>query len=134
MNDWRILALTYVTLAGFWGVTAKMAATRLDPLLALFIANSTAWVIFGAAAMLNGRIELAEGYPIAIVSGVLGALATIAFYLALKRGPATLVHPMASLYIALTVPLCWYFLGETLTLKHGVGIAFAIAAAILIAG
>ena len=46
---------------------------------------------------------------------------------------ASVAVPLTGIYPAVTVALAALFLGETITLKTGIGITFAIMAALLLA-
>lgn len=66
------------------------------------------------------------------IFGILWGLGTVTFIVALKYKPASIVLPLTSLYPLTTAVLAVIYLGETVTLKTGAGIACAILAAILL--
>jgi len=60
--------------------------------------------------------------------GICYGLGTVTFIMALKHWPASIVTPLSTLYVVITVILAIIFLGEAITLKTGIGIACALAA------
>ena len=56
----------------------------------------------------------------------------LAFYKALKIGPASVVLPLTNLFVVLPVLYGFIFLKESITLPRILGIVFAIIAAILL--
>ena len=69
---------------------------------------------------------------IAALSGILGGISVIIFYGALKIATANVVIPLSTLYIFVTVVLSYFFLGETITLKHLLGIILGFIAVVLL--
>jgi uncharacterized membrane protein len=57
---------------------------------------------------------------------------TLIFYCALKLAAANVVIPLSALYIFVMVVLSYFFLGETMTLKHLLGIILGFIAVFLL--
>lgn len=72
------------------------------------------------------------GIAIALLSGIIGSIATICFYYALTRRDASIAVPLTALYPALTAILAFIFLRESLTVTKIMGIVFACVAIILL--
>jgi transporter family protein len=74
----------------------------------------------------------AAGVWLAALTGVVGVVGFIFYYVALERGKASLVVPVIGTYPALTALLSVVFLGERLTLTQALGVALAGGGAVLI--
>jgi uncharacterized membrane protein len=68
----------------------------------------------------------------AMLVGLLSALATIFFYQALAKGPASVVVPWTGLYFIVPVILGFALLKETITVNHIIGIVSAIVAIVFL--
>ena len=66
------------------------------------------------------------------IVGLTGAGGQLLLFQALREGPAYIVFPVISLYPVVTVFLSSYFLKETTTKKHWVGIVLALVALVLL--
>jgi uncharacterized membrane protein len=69
---------------------------------------------------------------IAALSGIVGGISVIIFYAVLKVAAANVVIPLSTLYVFVTVVLSYFFLGETMTLKHLLGIILGFIAVFLL--
>jgi transporter family protein len=68
----------------------------------------------------------------AIVSGIIGSIGFICFYLLLVRKEASTAVPLTALYPALTAVLAFIFLKETITIPKVTGIVLALVAIYLL--
>jgi transporter family protein len=97
-------------------------------------------VLYGICILVFGIVAGPEKpkldlyHLIALVAGITGALGFLYFFLALSKGPATVVIPLTSLYVAVSSILALLILSEPLTLKKGLGIISAVLAMILLTG
>jgi len=66
-------------------------------------------------------------------AGALGGIASLAFYGALRDGSASVVVPLSSLYLVLTVVLSYTFLGESIGPRQLAGVALGLVAMALLA-
>ncbi|SHG40645.1 Uncharacterized membrane protein [Chryseolinea serpens] len=64
--------------------------------------------------------------------GLLGAGGQLILFQALREGPAYIVFPLISLFPILTIFLSLFFLKETATRKHWIGIIISLAAILLL--
>lgn len=133
LNDWRCMIAVYLMLSGVWGVLAKIAANRLEPLAASCIATTCASLTVVCLAMRSAVFRPSVGMAVAAVCGVLGGFSSLVLYRALKQAPASIVLPLSSLYLVITVILSQVFLGEALRLRHYTGIGLAILSLMLLA-
>jgi transporter family protein len=63
---------------------------------------------------------------VAAVCGVVGGFLVIIFYSVLKQAPASVVIPVSTLYVLVTVVLSYLCLGEVVTLKQVAGIVLGL--------
>jgi uncharacterized membrane protein len=116
-----------------WGVLVKLASARLNPFTLAFVAGTTAWFTMLAFAYDKLNWQSGVGIWIGALSGIIGGISIIIFYGALKLAPANVIIPLSSLYVFVTVVLSYFFLGETMTLKHLLGIILGFIAVVLLA-
>ena len=131
-NNWRLLIVGYLIIAGVWGVLVKLASARLNPFTLAFVAGTTAWFTVLVFSFTKLNWQSGTGILIAALSGILGGISIMIFYGALKLAAANVVIPLSTLYIFVTVVLSYFFLGETITLKHLLGIILGFIAVVLL--
>jgi len=74
----------------------------------------------------------APGVMYAVLAGLFTCLGSMGYFYALKTGGAGEITALTSLYPAFTLLLSWIFLGEHLSIRKAVGIAFAFASIAII--
>lgn len=131
-NNWRVLIFCYLIITGGWGVLVKLASARLNPFTLAFVAGTTAWFTVLIFSFTKLNWQSGTGMWIAALSGILGGISIIIFYAVLKLTAANVVIPLSTLYIFVTVVLSYFFLGETMTLKHLLGIILGFIAVFLL--
>ena len=131
-NNWRSLMVCYLIITGVWGVLVKLASARLNPFTLAVVAGTTAW--FTVIVFSIGKLswQSGAGIWIAAVSGIVGGISVIIFYTVLKAAAANVVIPLSTLYVFVTVVLSYFFLGETMTLKHLLGIILGFISVFLL--
>ena len=133
MEGWQAPVLLYVACAGTWSVLAKVASRRLDVPTVTFITAGSAFVVMAAATARHLTFSSAGAAALAVAGGVLAGAGSLAFYRGLARGPASLVLPLSSLSIVVTVVLSRLFLGESIGPRQMAGIAFGLLSILLLA-
>lgn len=137
---WIIYALFSAVFASLVTVLAKLGLKGVDPTLATTIRGVIMGGFLVIAAAIFGKLS---GFSLAALSsrewlfvagsGIAGALSWLFYFVALKSGQASAVASIDRLSIVFIVILAALFLGESLTLKTGVGALFVALGAILIA-
>jgi transporter family protein len=130
---WTLLAM--VTF-GAWGFFPKLAVNYISPQSAL-IYQVIGGLLVGIVglAMLNFKPETHPmGILYALLTGITGVLGTLFYYAAASRGQISIVASLTALYPLITILLAIIFLHETLVLKQVIGLCFAVAAIVLLAG
>ena len=136
MNSWFIWTLLAMVTFGAWGFFPKLAVNYISPQSAL-IYQVIGGVLVGTAALfiINFKPETHPmGILFALLTGITGVLGTLFYYAAASRGQISIVVSITALYPLITIMLAIIFLHETLVLKQVIGLCFAVAAIILLAG
>jgi drug/metabolite transporter (DMT)-like permease len=127
-----------LTAALVWGTTevlATLAGRRIGS-LATTAGTVLVSVVTLALLVLVTGTRLPEDPSVtvtALASGTISALAYLAFFVALRLGPITVVSPVVSLYGGLTVVLSVLLLGEQLAPLQVVGVVVATSGVVLAA-
>ncbi len=132
LKDWRFLIFVYIILAGVWGVVQKVASAELNVMTLSFVSFLSAAFVVTLLTFKGVELYSTKGVLTAVIGGVLGGIATIAFYGALKNAPVSLVVPLSSMSILVTVILAHFVLKESISLRHFAGIALGTVAIILL--
>ena len=135
MNTWFLFSIVTLILWGLWGFFPKLTTSYISPKSALV------WEVAGG--LLVGILVLAtigfrpEMHPKGILFGTLtgffGLLGALTFLFAVSKGKTSVVVTMTALYPLFVILLSYFVLHETITLKKGIGIAFALIAMVLFA-
>lgn len=132
---WLPFSLATIAMYGFGQVFAKETRTQISSanILMMFAANvlvmySAYWLLFGEGWHHGGTLLLEA----AVAAGLSGA-AFVTYYESLKHGKISIVGTIAGAYAPWTVVLALVFLGETMSLGEGVGVALVVLAMLLFA-
>ncbi|MBM3328857.1 MAG: DMT family transporter [Calditrichaeota bacterium] len=132
--SWKYWALLATLAWTAWGLAVKFALSRVD-WARLEVLTCVAGLAAMAMIMPSAfKVRPSSGDLAGLLAGGFGALGAILFYIALSKGPVSIIVPLTSLYVvgvALFAVLVW---GEPVTLRRVLGIVCAVAAIILIAG
>jgi len=132
---WLPFSIATIIMYGFGQVFAKETRTQISSanMLVLFGANvlvlfSAYWFVFGDGWD-HGNGLLLEA---AVAAGLSGA-AFVTYYESLKHGKVSIVGTIAGAYAPWTVVLALVFLGESMSIGEGLGVALVVAAMLLFA-
>lgn len=132
-QEWRWLILVYIVCTGVWSVLAKVATGRVGAATTTFVIVTGAWMVVASAVLRQVTWKLDSGLLAAMLAGLLAGIGSVSFYGALHRAPASVVLPLSSLYLVVTVLLAFVFLGEAIGIRRLAGVACAMAAVALLA-
>jgi transporter family protein len=133
------VGLAIIAMGGY-GVTAvllKVVLRHIAPEVVL-VATNTVLVAAALALMLYRHESLADslslGWPTALlfVTGLTLSLSIISYYLALSRGPASVVLPIFAMSFAVATVLGILFLGEDIKATKVVGVGLATVSIVLL--
>lgn len=115
----------------FLALARTGADAGLWPLLAARLVSVS---VFGVLAVFSGSsfVMAPRILTTAAAGGVVDMLANLLYLLATRRGPLTLAVTLCSLYPASTVLLARTVLGERISSRQWIGVAFALAAIVVI--
>ena len=130
-----IVILTFIS----WGVgsfIAKLASDKIGVRSVFWdiIGNAPVIIIYGLIAFKLKNLLQADklGIGLSLLSGVIGSVGAVGFYLLLSRSEASAVVPLTALYPALTVILAIIFLHESLNATKLLGIILSLIAIYLL--
>ena len=130
-RPWLLYALITTLFWGTWGALIEIPEKAGFPATLGFIVWALTMIPCAIAGLILIKWKL-ERSPKAImygmIIGLLGAGGQLALFHALVKGPAYLIFPIISLSPAVTVLLSVFFLKESTTKRHWVGIILALAA------
>lgn len=129
--DYRIYCLIALLGWGLWGFGAKMLLKNMNPKLVIFFATISPLIFIAIYTFTTTQVRFNRFAIYALLVGLISGIATVAFYLALAKGPASVVIPFTGLYFLIPAVLGFIFLKEPLNLTHIIGIILAAIAIIL---
>lgn len=136
MHTWLVYSLMATLCWGLWSFLAKISSLSLNSRTVLILACAGSFIAFPLLVTLFNK-HLWFSWKnlncyIAILSGVIGLLGSLFFYLALAQTEATRVVVISALYPAVTTILAIIFLNENMTISKISGVIMAIAGIILL--
>jgi transporter family protein len=135
MPAWLAYTLITVVLWGVWGFESKLLVNRASPYTGqvLFTAGLIIPVIFvlmSPRRFAGSRRKL--GFALAFLTGLLGGLGNVLFFVALAKGDASVIVPLTSLSPLVTVLVGVLVLKEKLRWFQSIGLALALVAIYLL--
>jgi transporter family protein len=115
-----------------WGLLSKIALRHASWAQAVFVFGVATVLVLGVAVASRGERWTWPGIWLSSVTGVIGVVGFIFYYLALEKGRASAVVPVIGIYPALTALLAVVFLSESLTALQALGVVLALGGAVLI--
>jgi transporter family protein len=138
--SWLIFALLSAITAALVAIFGKIGLQGVDTntatairaiIMALFLVGIV--VIEGKLSNIPEIVSNHKALVFIILSGIVGALSWLFYFLALNYGKVSQVAPIDRLSVVFVIVLALLFLGEKISLKAGIGAALVAAGAILIA-
>ncbi len=135
MREWVIPSLGVFVAWGFWGFLPKLTVRYLPPrdaviyeILGGVLLAVILMVIYGPRLQTDWR-----GVALSAVTGLVGFVGALLYLRAVVNGPVSLVTTISALYPVLVIAMAYFFLGETINLRQGIGVVMAMTAIYLIA-
>ncbi|WP_435097478.1 EamA family transporter [Halarchaeum sp. P4] len=132
----------FVALAGYTFVAPLMKVATspggIPSTVAALVAN-TVLVVGSIGVVLYSDLSVAEyaTHPrmvYVLAAGVCLTVGILAYYQALSKGPVSVVVPVFGMFLVTSSLVSVLWLGDEVTVRKGLGIAFAVAAVYLTAG
>ncbi len=135
MTGWVLPAFGVILAWGLWGFLPKLTTQYLSP------RSVMVYEVFGAIFVallvlysMQFRLEASwRGAGLAVMAGAMGIVGALCYVLAMARGPVALIVTFTALYPILSIGLAWLILGETISIRQGMGIVLGLVAMVLIA-
>lgn len=134
---WWIYALLSAFFAALTAIFAKVGIKGVDTDLATAIRTVVILIIaWGIAFFRGGAATITtlskNNLLFLCLSGIATGLSWIFYFKALQTGKVSQVAPVDKLSVALAIILAVLFLGETLTVKTGIGAALIIGGTLIL--
>ncbi len=128
--DWLLSSLIALISWGLWGVFSKLASRYFDYHQVYVASGIVSLIAFPVVFfLLRPQIDVkSPGFGYAVLAGVAGTSALMAFYSAVGSGKASIVVPLTALYPVVTIILSYLILSERISPFKGVGIILALVA------
>jgi transporter family protein len=130
--DYRIYCLIALLGWGIWGYWAKVITKNMNMTLMIFFASLAPAILITLYTIATTQIRFDRFAGSALLLGLISGIATISFYLALSKGPASVVLPFTGLYFVVPAILGFIFLKEPINPTHLIGIILAAIAIIFL--
>ncbi len=131
MPAWLLYSLLTVLLWGVWGFESKLLMQRTSPYTGQVLFTFGLLIPAGLVLLSRNRFAGAarlRGFGFALLTGLLGGLGNVAFYMALVHGKSSVVVALGALSPLVTVLLAMLVLGERITNRQRCGLALALVA------
>jgi transporter family protein len=133
---WLFYALVSAGAAALTAILAKVGVEGVPSNLATAIRTVVvgvfAWTIVGAASEHHAIAHVSRRSVLFLtLSGLATGVSWLAYFRALQLAPASRVAPIDKLSLPLTIILAALFLGESINLRLGIGVALMAVGAIL---
>jgi bacterial/archaeal transporter family protein len=123
--DYRLLSLLALACWGAWGFATKLVSRNQPSEGVAFWSTLASMLPVTLFALFGGTNRWIRPAPLALVSGLAAGVASVLFYVAIKKGPASVVMPLTGMYIVIPALLGFIFLKEPLTVTHVLGLTCA---------
>jgi drug/metabolite transporter (DMT)-like permease len=123
--DYRLVSIFALVLWGAWGFLAKTISGSVSPQTLAFWSTLATMLPVTAFALTDTGGKWTRPHPLALGAGLAYGLALVFFFVALRRGPASVVVPLSGMYILIPALLGFIFLKEPLTVTHILGLVCA---------
>jgi len=132
---WLFYAVIALVFWGITGVTQKLSTNAISTQLS-FLWFVYSMMVIAVVTLITVPIQwhmTARVFWLAVIGGALNGLGALTSFAAFERGgKASIVVALCYLFPVVTVVLAMTFLHESLTRTQAIGIALALAAAVLL--
>jgi bacterial/archaeal transporter family protein len=135
--SWVVLGLLAAVFAALVAILGKIGVRDVDPTAATAVRAVVMAVVLMVVTLALGKagsLREVDGRALGFVvlSGLAGAASWVAYFAALRHGPAIGVAALDRLSIVFVLLLAVPFLGEPFTLRAGLGAALVVVGAVLL--
>lgn len=136
---WLVFALLSAMFASLVAIFAKIGLQEMDANVATTIRAFIMFVFLMVVIFIQGKLRLIPDFFnsrvafFIILSGIVGALSWLFYFMAIKQGKVSSVVGIDRLSVVFALVFAFVFLNEKITLKGTIGIVLIALGAILIA-
>jgi transporter family protein len=136
--NWTFWALLSAGFAALTAIFGKVGVEGVNSDYATLIRTVVILIVLGAIVAATGAYQApsainARSYLFLVLSGLATGASWLCYYRALKLGPASKVAPIDKMSVVLVALFAFAFLGERLSPRNWLGVAFIAGGAILVA-
>ena len=135
MPAWLVYTLVTAVFWGVWGFESKLLVDRTSPYTGQLLFTAGLLIPAGFVLLSSKRFAGKQkklGFFFAFITGILGGLGNVAFFVALAQGSASVIVPLTSLSPLVTVLVGVLVLKEKMRWFQYVGLVLALAAIYLL--
>jgi bacterial/archaeal transporter family protein len=135
MKDWFVYTLFTIFVWGLWGFFSKLAVDAAKPRYVLLF-QAVGMFVFSLVALSLMKFSVPwspRGFTYGVLAGLTAFAGYFTFFMALERGKASVIVPLAAMGPVFAAVLSIVFLHERPTLQQSIGIVLAVLACIVIA-
>ena len=132
--NWLVSSLIAMVCWGIWGLFMKLASKHYG-WNQIFIVTSIVTVIASLTVFLFFKPNVnvhSPGFSFALLAGLVGSVALVAFNYALEGGKSIIVVPISALYPIVTIILSFLVLHEEISLLKTIGIILGLVSILLV--
>lgn len=136
---WFLYASGSAVSAALVAIFGKLGLEAIDPTLATIIRGVImaallvlAGLLFGSFKHFDPHAFTTRAWVYIVLAALAGATSWVLYFFALRAGPASAVAVVDKFSVVLVILLAAGFLGESLTLKSGLGIVLTVLGSLLI--
>ncbi len=134
MKEWLHPTLLALLAWVGWAFLPKLAARHIDAQSAM-VYQSIGSILVGLGVFFYLNFKVAfntPGFLFSLAIGLLGFFGAFMYMVAASKGPLALVAPLTAMYPVGAIILGFLLLGESVTIKQGIGIGMSLVAIYLI--
>lgn len=134
MKSWIPWSLLALLSWGFWGLFPKLATNYISPRSAILY-ESLGAALAGLVALLSigaPREANSRGILFGVLTGLCAFTGAWFYVNAVSKGKLSLIVTVTAMYPVITVIFARLVLGESITVRHGIGMLFAFVAIVLL--
>ncbi len=128
--NWIVYAIVCVFLYGIMQYFIKLSSAGSSPIISSMIfiaAQFTVQILLGAYFISKSDLNVSfDAVKYGIAGGIVAAVATIFFFLAIQQAPLSKVVPIVNMSVVVAVVLGITLLRDVINLRVAAGIIFAI--------
>jgi uncharacterized membrane protein len=132
---WGFLFLAmYIVAVGVGSFLQKLVMDKVTPYqLGVITTIGMFFISVPALFIVQKNLHIpVSASPLSWAVGVLFAIGSLVYVLAVSKLPVSVAAPVSICYVVLAVALSAIFLGESMTLLKGIGIALTIAGVVIL--